>query len=178
MERQHRQTAAGIQQIRHVFQRLFERVKLVVDRDAERLKRAARAVAIILHAHFFGNGRVHARHQIARRFQRFLRTVLADDLRDAHRPLLLRILAQNAGDVLRAPRVDDFARRQRLILIHAHIQRRVRMVGKTALGGIQLIAAHAEVDHHAVDFRHAAGRQKRFDVVEIALHRREVARRA
>ena len=162
--------AAGIQQLHHVLQRLFERVQLVVDRDAQRLKRAARAVAVVLHAHLFGDGRVHARHQIARRLQR--------DLRDARRPLLLRVIAQNAGDLRRAPRVDDLPRRQRLILIHAHVQRRVRVVGEAALGGVELMAAHAEVDHHTVDFFHAALSQQRLDVVKIALDGGEVARRA
>ena len=147
--------AAGVQQLHHVLQRLFERIQLVVDRDAQRLKRAARAVAVVLHAHFFGDGRVHARHQIARRLQRLLRAVLADDLRDARRPLLLRVIAQDAGDLRRAPCVDDLPRRQRLILIHAHVQRRVRVVGEAALGGVELMAAHAEVNHHAVDFLQA-----------------------
>ena len=65
-----------------------------------------------------------------------------------------------------------------LILIHAHVQRRVRVVGEAALGGVELMAAHAEVNHHAVDFFHAALSQQRLDVVKIALDGGEVARRA
>ena len=104
--------------------------------------------------------------------------MLADDLRNAHRPFFFRILAQDARDLLRAPCVDDLARGQRLILIHAHIQRRVGVIGKTALGGIELIAAHAEVDHHAVDLLHAALGEQRLNVVKIPLHGGKIARRA
>ena len=52
------------------------------------------------------------------------------------------------------------------------------MIGKAAFGGIQLIAAHAEIDHHAVNLLHAALGKQRTDIVKIALHGGKIARRA
>src|SRR5579885_2595091 len=58
---------------------------------------------------------------------------------------LLAVTPQQFGQLLDAGPVDQIVGRQRLLPIHAHIQRAPAQERKTPLGPLELQAAHAEV---------------------------------
>ena len=58
---------------------------------------------------------------------------------------LLTVLAQQAGEAPLVPGVDDVGRRQVLVGVHAHVERRVVGVGEAAVPRVDLQRRHAEV---------------------------------
>lgn len=145
MKGDHAHPAAGADAGYPVVQRLFQRSDFIIDRDTHRLKGAARRVAVILAAHGLGNGCVHAGNQIARGQDGLLLATLHNDFGNARRPLFIAVIIQRLGDRALIHARQPLRRRFALGTVHAHVQRRVLVVGKAALRGVQLIGGNAQI---------------------------------
>ena len=146
MEGDHAHPAARADAGYPVAQRLFQRGDFIIDRDTHRLKGAARGMAVILAAHSLGNGCVHAGNQVARGQDWLLLAALHNDFGNARRPLFIAVIIQRLGDRALVHARQPLRRRFALGTVHAHVQRRILMIGKAALRGVQLIGGHAQIE--------------------------------
>ena len=160
---------AGLQAVHEVANCLVQRVKLIVDGNTDGLERAARGVAVVLAANRLRNRRVHRVHKVERRLHRLFRAVFANHLRNARRPLLLAVIADDAAQLLLAGGIEQIRRSLPLADVHAHIQRRVLMIRESAFAAVKLRGRHAEVKQHAVELGCARRHEKRLAIVEIAV---------
>ena len=169
MERDNAEPSPGAQERYGVLQRLAQRRQLVVDGNAQRLKRLLRGVARIPVAHFARNGGVYRAHQVARGRKRRARAMLHNHLGNARGPCFLAVVAQHAGNLLLAPGVDQFLCVKGLPPVHAHVQRRVRVVGKPPFGRVQLIGGDAQIQQNAVHGPNALRLKERAQVVKVSV---------
>ena len=171
MEGDHAQPSARAEQAGKVAQRLLKRGQLVVDRDAQRLKGTPGGVGGVLLAKLLRDGRVDDLDQLPGGFDGMRLPPVAQHARDLHRPVFLAVVANDPCDFLLAPVVDDRARGKRLALIHAHVQRRVGVIGEAAAALVQLMTGHAQIEQRPVDGKDVLRREQRLYVVKIAPER-------
>ena len=112
-----------------------------------------------------GHGRTDDIGELKRRFDGLLLAVLANSLRDGGRIALLAVFKEDAAQLFIRIGIHDLARGQCSGLVHAHIERRVLLIGKAAGGIVELRRGNAEVKEHPV---HAADAQLTQHVVERA----------
>ena len=74
-----------------------------------------------------------------------------DRLGDAVREALVGIAANHVGQALHVVSVDDVVRTERLVGVHAHVERSVVAVGKATLGEVELRRRHAQVEQRPRD---------------------------
>ena len=138
--------------------------ELVVDRDADGLKAPLGGV-LLLAQRRSGHRRADEICQLQRGFDGLFRAVRTDLLRDGGRVALLAVFIEDAFELLIADGIDQLARGVARALVHAHIERRVLLIGKAARGIVELRRGNAEVKEHPV---HAADAQLTQHVVERA----------
>ena len=140
-----REPPAGLQQPLGSIQAAGQFAKLVIDGDAERLKRLGRRIGLRsrpLTGRTADNLRCLARaRQWARIYQR---------PRDLPRPPLLAIMKDDVGKVTLVRFIDDVGRRT-AFLRHTHVERTVLAKGKAPLRPVELHRRHADVEHDRVD---------------------------
>ena len=75
-----------------------------------------------------------------------------DATRDTTGEPLFAVARDHVGELFHVVAVHDVGRGQRLLGVHSHVERRVESVRETALGTVELRAAHSEIHqdaHHA-----------------------------
>ena len=95
------------------------------------------------------------------------RPAVDDHAGDLPRPVFLAIVAEDARQFILGGGVDDVRRRSFLGGVHAHVQRRVFVIGKAALAAVELERGDAKVGEYAVKARVAHQFPR---VVEIAAY--------
>ncbi len=103
MEANRRHTATGVENLESCLQSLLDLAELVVDGDAQALKRSRRDMDVAGPGSA-RDGRLHGLRQVARGAQRAPRH---DELCDPVRPALLAVLAKDSLDLRRVVLVDD-----------------------------------------------------------------------
>ena len=89
------------------------------------------------------------------------------------RALHVAKLGKHLAKLQLAHLVEPFAGRLARVGVHAHVERTVKLVGKSALGHVKLVAAHPQVGQNPVDLRHAVQLQKAFEVLEVVRNQRK-----
>ena len=92
------------------------------------------------------------------------------------RPALLAVVAQDAHKLPLRPCVHDRPRRHRCALIHAHVERRVRHIGKAAFGFVELRRGYAEIKEHPVHPVYAEIVEDLSERAEISVDERDALR--
>ena len=92
----------------------------------------------------------HHFRQMARRFQRRLRTRMGNGPGNPTRITIASVFPNNRGQLRFRPCVDHLRRRQDLRLIHPHIQRTISLHTESAVRVIQLRRANAQVQQHPI----------------------------
>ena len=168
MERDDSETAARIQAVDRFFHRLAHRAQLIVYRNTDGLKAALGRM--LLFAQRLGrHGAADDVHQLQRGLDRLFSALTLDGGCDQRSIALLAVFEQNVPDVLPAPRIDHIPRGERLLTVHAHIERRVLHIGEAALRMVELRRGNAEVEQDAVRTRKALPLEHAVDVAEVAL---------
>src|SRR6266566_7341359 len=103
MEANRRHATTGVENLESCFQSLLDLAELIVDGDAEALKRSRRDVDVARPGPS-RDRRLHGLRQVSRGAQRAPRH---DELCDPVRPALLPVLAEDSLDLRRVVLVDD-----------------------------------------------------------------------
>ena len=170
MEGDDRQSAARIEAVDGLFHRFPHGTQLIVYRNADRLKAALRRMLLFAQC-FRGHSALDHTDKLQRGLNRLVCAFALDRRCDQRCVALLAVLKQNAADLLAAPAVYHIIRGQLLLPVHAHIERRILHIGKTALSMIQLRRGNAEVEQNAVRTCKSLPFEHLVDIAEVALDR-------
>ena len=151
--------------------RLLQYVQFPVDLNPYRLKRALCRMRSIL-PRALRHSLFDDLHQPARRFNGPVLPFLYNKLRNTLRPSLLAICEYHAVEFFLVVAVYHVIRTERLVRIHAHIQRRILLVGKPSLPFIQLMRRYADIQQHPVYFFYSKPVQNTGNIAEIIPHER------
>ena len=171
MEGDDGQSSAGIEAADRSLHHAADGAELIVHGDADGLK-ASLCGVLLFAQRLRGHGRANNVDQLQRRFDGRFLTRPADGCRDLRCIALLAVIIENAAQLALRPGVDDRPRRERVVLIHTHIERGVRHVGKAARSIVELRRRNAEVEQHAVHGRNPKGIEDRVDLRKIGMHER------
>ena len=163
------QASAGLQHLGGLHQQLAQRIQLAVHLDAQRLEEHGQV--FVLHA-----SRQMAAHGLAQVCGgRYL--TLAAGLDDGLGHLAsvgqLAVEAQDARQLLVVGVVHQVARRSGAATVHAQVQLALEAGRETALGHIELVAAHPHVGQQAVDAAHTVQPQIALQVAEVLADERK-----
>ena len=172
MKGNYRQPSAGIQQRNGFFHHRFHRPQLVVDGDADGLK-AALGRVLLLPQSGSGHGAFDHVYQLQRRLDGRLLPAAADGCGDPGRKELLAVIIQNTLEFLVRPCVHDLTGVPDVLAVHAHIQRRVRHIGKAPLPVVQLGRGNPQIQQNAVHLVDAQFLERLIHVAEIGVNQRD-----
>ena len=150
MEGDDRDSAARIQMVSDGFQRRFNDRDFGIDLYADRLKGFFGRMVTDGEQFFWGDAFDDV-HKLGGRFDIFGGSCAHDGTCDTGSVVVFSVYGDDASEICFAVRVDDVVSGKRRSLVHAHIQRRFRVIGEASLGGVQLIGGNAEVEQCAVD---------------------------
>ena len=161
MEADRRDTTTGFENPKSCSKSCFDLAELVVDGDADALKRASRNVDVSgpcpsRDGGLDGGGEITGGAQRAARH---------DELCDPSRPTLLAVFAQDPPELAFVEPVYDLRRVERGGGVHPHVQSPFAAKAESAFGGVELDAGETEVEEDQVG-RHEACRPRQG--VEIA----------
>ena len=168
MEGDDAQPPAGGQALEDRVQSFVQNIQFRIDGDAYRLEGAPRGV-FGLAALRRGHRRSHDLGKLHRGGDGLLRPGCHDLARDLPGVGFLPVIAQDTGQFFTVQCVDKVCGGGAL-LAHTHIERRVRVVGKTTGRVVQLVAGHAEVQQSPVDRRDGEFREHARGVAEVRLY--------
>ena len=97
----------------------------------------------------------------------------ADGGRNPRRKALLAVFRKNPRQLAFVRPVDQLGRGRSALGIHAHVERRVVHIRKTAFSRIQLMGRDAEIKQNPVRSARARGTRRRFNIRKVCLDRRE-----
>ena len=168
MESDDTQAAPGQQPVKNGIHTLAQCVQFAIHRNAKRLKCAPRRVLrlpALCRRH--GSGRQLC--QLRSGMDWSLLPGSTDPARNLPGIGLLAIFPQNTAQFFTGKAVHKVCRCG-AGLAHAHIQRRISLIGKPPRRFVQLMAGHAKVQQRAVQPRHAGTVQSGSSVAEIFLY--------
>ena len=149
MERQDCNAPARLQCARQLFHELIKHFKLVVDVNAQRLKRPLAGLFDRLLLFLFRQKIQRLFDHPAQLCRRVNPVAAADFFCDCLRKLLaiwlVRIFIQHTGKLFSRYRIQPFCRADALFLIQSQIQRTIHFEGKTALRIVDLHRRHSQV---------------------------------
>ena len=123
-----------------------------------------------------GHGAFDDIDKFQRRFHGLLLPRADNVSRNAVGVALLAVVAQDAHELPLRPCVHNRPRRHRCALIHAHVERRVRHIGKAAFGFIELRRGYAEIKEHSVHPVYAEIVKDLSERAEISVDERDALR--
>src|SRR5579859_3509784 len=142
MEADRRHTTTGVEDLKSCFQSRLDLAQLIVDGDAQALKRAGRDVDVARPG-LTGNRGFDGLGQVASGAERAPRH---DELCDPAGPPLLPVSAEDALDIGLAVLVDDSGGGYIAAGVHAHVERPVGAKAEAPLRGIELNAGDPKVE--------------------------------
>ena len=145
--------------------------QLVVDGDADRLKTAFGGV-LLLAQRRGGHRAANELRKLERRFNGFLFPLDNDPFRNSGGVALLAVFKENSSQFFIGVSIDDLVRGECSSRVHAHIERRVLLVGKAALCFVELRGGNAEVKEHPVHTVNVQLTQDLSEIAEVAVHER------
>ena len=128
----------------------FQRTDLVVHRDPQRLKNLRRRMRLFSAAR---REPLDQFRQLPRRLKFPLRAVVNNRPGKPPRLAFVAKFPKNLRQFFRARAVHQIRRRQRLPVVHPHVQRAVLLETEPAFRRIQLRRTHAQIQQHAVATR-------------------------
>ena len=173
MERDDREPSARFQIFLRRVEHRRKLAQLVVHGNADGLK-ATLGRVLLFAQRARGHGRTDDIGELKRRFDGLLLAVLANSLRDGGRIALLAVFKEDAAQLFIRIGIHDLARGQCGGFVHAHIERRVLLVGKPALRFVELRGGNAEVKKHPVHAVDAQLVQHSVERAEIAVDERDL----
>ena len=169
MEGDHAKPAARCQHVAECIDSLFELSEFVIDLNANRLKRSFRRVRSVP-TRRCRNRCLDDVNQFCCRLNGLVLTRLDDKIRDARRPAFFPVAGDDAAQLPGIVIVDDIISRKRIVLTHAHIQRRFLHVRKSAFRIVQLERGYPQIQQCAVDLVYLQIREDLFNLCIIALY--------
>ena len=108
---------------------------------------------VLLHLH--GNRGTHDLDELPSRLDSFLFPFRNNVLGNIGCEFFLAIIPQDTKEFLLTCPVDNVSCRSGLSAIHAHVERRVCHIGKTAVSRVKLIGGNAQIQNDAVHRSHS-----------------------
>ena len=142
-------------------------LQLVVDLDADCLKGLFRRMPFAS----FGCCRIslfNQLHQLEGGFDRLFFPCPHNFGGDAHGKFFFSVLAQNTDQLLLRVGIDHIIGAQ-TVLAHAHIQLGIKVIGKAALGGVQLAGRNAQIQQDTIHLWDAQSLQNLRNVLKIPI---------
>ena len=141
--------ASGASMLGACSSNVLELFQLVVDRNAERLKRAGRGIDS---PHAGRPYRAHHRApQIERRLEFTRMERLLDAARDPPRAALIAVLVDDVGELVAIEPLDELERGLSVDVAHTHVERPLGAKAHSARRVVELWRADPEIGHDAVD---------------------------
>ena len=177
MEGDDGETAAGLQMVDRGLHALADSAELIVDGDADGLE-AALGRMLLFPEGAGRHGRADDIDELERRFDGTVGPHALDGGGDLRGVALLAVFVEDGFEFFARPVVDDLIGGQRLLAVHAHVERRVGHVGKAALRVVELRRRNAQIEQHPVDPVEAKRGEDRADVFKIIVYQRHFFSRA
>ena len=175
MEGDHSQTAALVQLGNGIAHDLLHRAQLVVDGDADGLEGTLGRMLLFPQG-CGGHGGADHVHQLQGGFDGLQLPLPADGGGDLGRVALLAVVVKDPLQLLVGPGVHHIVGRQRIFVVHAHIQGCICHIGEASGTVIQLGGGNTQIQQDAVHTLDIQIIQHLLDLAEVGMDQGDLVR--